>query len=64
MQTPACFLGVDARPDNAEPELRWLARMGVVDVDEHGAWRLTALGTAAMARFKRMSAPQACLTIS
>jgi hypothetical protein len=55
---------MDTPPNNAEPELQWLARMGVVDVDEHGAWRLTALGTAAMARFKSISASQTCLTNS
>ena len=33
------------------PAVDWLEDMGVVAVDENGAWRLTALGEVAMARF-------------
>jgi hypothetical protein len=33
------------------PAVDWLENMGVVAVDEDGAWKLTALGEAAMARF-------------
>ena len=33
------------------PAVDWLEDMGVVAIDENGAWRLTALGEVAMARF-------------
>lgn len=36
-------------------DLDWLKRMGVVVVDEFGAWRLTDLGKGAMERFNRSS---------
>jgi len=35
------------------PALDWLERMGVVTVDENGAWSLTELGQGAMARFHK-----------
>ena len=34
-----------------DPEVQWLARMGVVAIDADGAWSLTELGKGAMARF-------------
>ena len=40
--------------DDAQ-DLDWLKRMGVVVVDEFGAWRLTDLGKGAMERFDRSS---------
>ena len=33
------------------PAVDWLENMGIVAVDENGAWKLTALGESAMARF-------------
>ena len=33
------------------PAVDWLDGMGVVAIAENGAWRLTALGEVAMARF-------------
>lgn len=36
-------------------DLDWLKRMGVVVVDEFGAWRLSDLGKGAMERFNRSS---------
>ena len=35
--------------------LDWLMRMGVVVVDEYGAWRLSDLGERAMKRFNQSS---------
>jgi hypothetical protein len=40
-------------------DLDWLARMGVVALDEHGAWTLTDLGRGAMARFYESATPPA-----
>jgi hypothetical protein len=44
-----------ARCAGADPEVQWLARMGVVAVDESGTWKMTAFGRAAMARFHMSS---------
>ena len=45
------------------PAVDWLEDMGVVAIDENGAWRLTALGEVAMARFngRYRAEPVLCL---
>jgi len=45
--------GVGAAGDTQD--LDWLKRMGVVVVDEFGAWRLSDLGERAMQRFNQNS---------
>lgn len=44
------------------PSADWLREMGVEAVDEKGAWRLTALGDAAMARFYGRAQPPRIVT--
>ena len=58
MQMQALHTGTGTRRfDDETPALDWLQRMGVVAFDEHGAWKLTDFGSAAMARYYRTSAP-------
>jgi len=42
------------------PAADWLEDMGVVAINENGAWRLTALGEVAMARFNGRYAQNQC----
>lgn len=53
--THSAFEGYDL-----EPEITWLRRMGVVDIDEYGNWQLTDLGERAMERYWHTSAEAAC----
>ena len=48
---------------NDPPAVDWLEDMGVVAIAENGAWRLTALGEVAMARFngRHRAEPVLCL---
>lgn len=56
MQMQALGTGT-RRYDDEFPALDWLQRMGVVAFDDQGTWKLTDFGSAAMARYYRMSAP-------
>ncbi len=56
MQMQALGTGT-RRYDDETSALDWLQRMGVVAFDDQGAWKLTDVGSAAMARYYRTSAP-------